>query len=509
MASYAQVLSRAGVGLEAPLVEVEVHLQGGLPGFTLVGLPAAAVRESRDRIKSAIRNCGFKLPQRRIVVNLAPADLPKEGGRFDLPIAVGLLAAAGLLGAGIDTRLARVELLGELALTGAVRPIRGVLPAAIACARADRELFVPSSNVEEALLVAACKVTSAASLSEVVRLLERSDPDVDAPDSADAVSRSAAPEPEYPCLSEVRGQGHARRALEIAAAGGHNLLLSGPPGTGKTLLATRLPGLLPPLNESEAAEVAAIESIGTIGFDPANWRRRPFRAPHHSASHAAMVGGGSRATPGEISLAHRGVLFLDELPEFQRNVLEVLREPLESGVIHLSRAGYKVRFPASVQLVAAMNPCNCGFLGDGTNRCECAPGQIARYRNRISGPLLDRIDLHVHVPQQSLTALRRAPAGETTLAVRERVLDARATQMERSGKLNARLDVGELGRECRLGEMQLDMLEAAADRLQLSARAANRVLKVARTIADLAGREAIAAEHLLEAIGYRARDRTA
>ena len=475
--------------------------------MSIVGLPEMAVKESKDRVRGALLNGRFQFPAGRVTVNLAPADLPKEGGRFDLAIALGILGASGQIE---SSGLQGLELLGELALSGDLRPVSGVLPAALATRAAARELILPAENAPEAALVGGLQVRGAHHLLEVCEHLGGASPL--------PVYRSAGlaiKEPDYPDLSEVRGQDHAKRALEVAAAGGHSLLLIGPPGTGKSMLANRLPGLLPPLSESEALEVASIRSIGDRApFDPAVWRVRPFRSPHHTASGAALVGGGSNPRPGEISLAHLGVLFLDELPEFDRRVLEVLREPLESGRIHISRAARQAEFPARFQLVAAMNPCPCGYLGDASGRCHCTAEQVARYRGRISGPLLDRIDMHVEVPRVDISLLAAPdPAAlhggvaDGSAAARARVCAARARQDERAGKPNSVLPPREVERHCALGEDGRRLMQQALTRLGLSARAYHRILKVARTIADLAGAERIEVPHLSEAVGYRRLDR--
>ena len=492
----ATVHSRAQNGLQADPVTVEVDLSPGLPGLSIVGLPEAAVRESRDRVRAAILNSGYQFPNRRVTINLAPADLPKEGGRFDLPIALGILAASSQIPA---QALQDLEVLGELSLTGEIRPVRGVLPAAIKCAKMGRKLLVPEANVAETLLAGDCELKTANQLGALCAILH-GEGLVSVPPRPRSAPVLAAAD-----LSEVRGQFQAKRALEIAAAGAHSLLMCGPPGAGKSMLAVRLPGILPPLREDEALEVAAVASVSSGGFDPQDWGRRPYRSPHHTASGVALVGGGAQPRPGEITLAHHGVLFLDELPEFDRHVLEVLREPLESGQITVSRAARQVDFPARFQLLAAMNPCPCGYLGDSAGRCRCTPDQVARYRSRLSGPLLDRIDLQVFVPRlesAELTA-EHAPAAESSATVRERVTRARALQEQRAGKANAALTPKELERDCVLDEATRQLLVAALTRLSLSARAYHRVLKVARTIADLAGVQAVSVAHVAEALRYR------
>ncbi|WP_226467565.1 YifB family Mg chelatase-like AAA ATPase [Luteimonas panaciterrae] len=496
----ALVHGRARSGVHAPAVKVEVYLAGGLPRMSIVGLPEAAVREAKDRVRAAIQCAQYEFPARVITVNLAPADLPKDGGRFDLPIALGILAASGQIP---RESLDGYEFLGELGLTGELRPVDGALPAALAAAQAGRKLVVPLANGAEAALASGVEVHTARTLLEVCALLNGSKtlPIAEAP-SAEPVSG--------PDMRDVRGQMHARRALEISAAGGHHLLLIGPPGCGKTLLASRLPGLLPEASETEALEAAAIASVSGRGLDPARWRERPFRAPHHTASAVALVGGGGEPRPGEVSLAHNGVLFLDELPEWDRRALEVLREPLESGIVTISRAARQNEFPARFQLVAAMNPCPCGWAGDVSGRCRCLPDAIRRYRARISGPLLDRIDLHVEVPRLPPSELRPdAPDGEASGTIRTRVEQAQQMQMQRAGVLNARLGQAETMSSCRLCERDQQLLERAIDSLQLSARAMHRILRVARTIADLAGSDQIATAHLTEAIGYRRADQSA
>lgn len=501
--TLAVVYSRASVGVTAPLVTVEAYISVGLPGFAIVGLPEAAVKESKDRVRSAILNSRFSFPNRRITINLGPADLPKEGGRFDLPIALGILAASKQIPLNA---LEGYEFAGELALSGELRAIYGVLPLALGARKAQRILVIPSKNAEEASLPGDNCLLAANHLLEVTAHLTQQtllSPYVrHSPLTLEVNALDAD-------LFEVRGQLHAKRALEIAAAGSHSLLMIGPPGTGKTMLASRLPGILPPLSNDEALEVTAIYSLLREKSCEIPWGKRPFRAPHHTASAVALVGGGSHPRPGEISLAHHGILFLDELPEFSGRILEVLREPLESGSILISRAARQVEFPARFQLIAAMNPCPCGYLSDPKKRCQCTQEQIKRYRSRISGPLLDRIDMHIEVPALPVEQLspESALTVETSAVVLSRVKAARKKQLDRVDKPNARLSNRDIQQYCLLDKATQHFIDSAMERLQLTARSYHRVLRVARTIADLDNSDSIALTHLTEALFFRKIDR--
>ena len=502
--TLATIRSRALAGMAAPAVLVEVHLANGLPSFTIVGLPDTEVRESKDRVRAALQNIGLEFPHnKRITVNLAPADLPKESGRFDLPIAVGILAASGQVPL---EQAEQYEYAGELSLSGELRPIRGALAMAYALSREEvkgqhlRPLILPTGSATEAALVGNLAVYEARDLLQVCAHLQ---PDQGAEKLARVHTQAEPAALYFPDMRDVRGQQEARRALEICAAGKHSLLMVGPPGAGKSMLAQRLPGLLPPMDTDEALGSASLLSLSSLGFALTDWKRRPYRAPHHSASAVALVGGGSDPRPGEISLAHEGVLFLDELPEFDRRVLEMLREPLESGHITISRAARQVRFECAFQLVAAMNPCLCGHLGHPTKQCRCSPDQILRYQGKISGPLLDRIDMQITVPALTSTELTHGPSGEDSHSIRSRVVAARQRQMQRQGKPNQALNVADLDQLAAPSDSARKLLHVAMDKLGWSARSYHRVLKVARTVADLENKETIEMSHVAEAIQYR------
>jgi magnesium chelatase family protein len=495
--ALARLLSRGQSGLDAYEVSVEVHLAGGLPGFAITGLPTAAVRESKDRVRAALQTCGFPIPAQRVTVHLGPADVPKDGGRFDLAIALGVIKAAQQR----DWNTDETEFIGELTLAGALRPVDGVVPAALAARAAGRRLVVPKENADETSVVAGADVHCAAHLLEVIADLDGSQKMPRVAPQTCAVSAVTALD-----LSDVRGQAVAKRALLVAAGGAHNLLMIGPPGSGKSMLAERLRGLLPPLAEDDRLSVASIAS--TAG-DRYAWTRSeaPFRAPHHTTPAIALVGGGGRPRPGEVSLAHRGILFLDELPEFSRAALEALREPIETGMVEIARVHERVTFPADFQLVAAMNPCPCGYRGDGTSRCSCPPVRVHAYHARISGPLLDRFDMHVEVPAVPFAELTRASMHGESQALRERVVEVRRRQLDERGVLNARLSDATLWQALKASKEAELLLRRAAEQWRLSARSTVRILRVARTIGDLAGAERVEAEHLAEALQLRCRDR--
>ena len=496
----ATLYTRALNGINAVIVTVEVHLSNGLPAFSIVGLPEAAVRESKDRVRAAIINSSFEFPARRITVNLAPADLPKDGGRYDLPIALGILAASGQID---KTRLDQYEFHGELALSGLLREINGSLPVALAAQQDNKKLILPVKSAQQAALIEHAEIFSADNLLSVCQHLQGL---IKLPYAKKFLARQSTHA--VLNMSDVRGQHRARRALEIAAAGRHNILMVGPPGTGKSMLASRLSGILPPMTTSQALESASINSISHQGFDIKQWKKRPFRSPHHTASGVALVGGGSKPSPGEISLAHQGVLFLDELTEFDRHVIDVLREPMETGTITISRAARQADFPAQFQLIAAMNPCPQGYSCDGKDLCQCTPEQQLKHRNRISAPFLDRIDIHIEVPRIDNQALNNdAPKGESSEQIRQRVYKAFQHQQKRGPRCNAELKVKEIETFCILKTKERLLLEKAMEKLKLSARAYHRILKLARTIADIENSRNIEAAHLSEAISYRSMNR--
>lgn len=500
--SLATVYTRSSAGINAPLVTVEAHLANGLPSLNIVGLPEAAVKESKDRVRSAIINCQFEFPAKRITINLAPADLPKEGGRFDLAIALSILAASKQIP---SNALADYEFLGELSLGGELRSIKGALPAALACQKDKRTLCLPFQNQEEAALISNIEILGATHLLAICAHLHGQQPlPIFVANSKATITTSHTND-----FADVHGQQHSKRALEIAATGRHSLLMLGPPGTGKSMLAARLPSIMPLLNEKEAVETASIYSISQQIIDFKQWQTPPFRSPHHTASAVALVGGGSQPKPGEVSLAHNGILFLDELPEFDRRVLEVLREPIENGKISISRANHQTEFPARFQFICAMNPCPCGYLGDSSQRCQCSFVHISRYRNKISGPLLDRIDMQIEVPRISSETLRKGSIDgeENSATIADRVRLSQQRALARQGQPNHLLSTPQINQYCQISDNDHSLLDQAIDKLGLSHRAYHRILKVSRTIADMDGETNILRKHLTEALSYRRLDK--
>ena len=497
MSKLAKVFTRASTGLDAPIVTIEVHISGGLPSFAIVGLPEGAVKESKDRVRSALMNSNFKFPNGRITVSLAPANLPKSGGRYDLPIALGVLLASEQIKPVVDIN--KFEFYGELGLDGLLHTTEGLLPAIVEADKAKHSVIIPLEDVNQSALVDTTDIHPANHLLQVCGFLNGTN-SIDSPILE--ANKSATYTKDF---SQVKGQYNAKRALEIAASGGHNVILVGPPGSGKTMLSERLPSIMPPLMIDKALQRASIYSVANKPLDLKQMYIRPFRSPHHSSSAVALVGGGSNPKPGEISLAHEGVLFLDELPEFPRNVLEALRQPLENGEVHLSRAAQQVSFPANFQLIAAMNPCPCGHNGDGTSKCHCTADQIDRYNTKISGPLLDRIDMVLDVPPLPKEALlnQNDSSIENSETIRNRVVRSYNMQLERQGKFNDSLEPDEIEKLVVLSNKNKQLLESVIDKLHLSARAYHRILKVAKTIADLEGSQSVEQQHLIEAIGYR------